>query len=114
MIEPGIDLPGLREAAINELLLFHVRKTPGKPASVYAAIGQISNPAWRENLLQSIGLLAVRGDAEKTAEAWIDSQSRMPPTEQVSAFYGLAVGIVERIAAPSPSAGAAKEKKSGP
>lgn len=109
IIEPGIDLPGLREAAINELLLFHIRKTPGKPESVYAAIGQISNPAWRENLLQSIGLLAVRGSAEKSAEAWIDSQSRMPPTEQVTALYGLAVGIAERIEPAKPVAAAGKK-----
>lgn len=97
------DLPGLREAILNELVLF-VAQQAEQPDPVYVGIGQIANPVWREEALTTAGrIFALRG-LQSAAEKWIEAQSRMPSTEQVTAFYGLALGLIERTAQPTPAA----------
>ncbi len=94
------DLPGLREAVLSEIV--HYTATNAQSSElVYTGIGAISNPVWREEALQTAGrIFALRG-MEKASETWIDAQNRMPPTEQVTAFYGLAIGLIERGDAPA-------------
>ena len=90
------DLPGLREAVLNEVVHFAALKAK-TPEAVYKAVGILANPVWREEALQTAGRVFVERRMEKEAEAWLESENRMPPTEQVCAFYALAAGIADRI-----------------
>lgn len=90
------ELPGLREAVLNELVQY-AASVAEKPDTVYAGIGQIANPVWREEALQTAGrAFALRG-LEKPAVQWLEAENRMPSTEQVTAFYGLCIGTIERV-----------------
>ncbi len=99
LLETGsIDLPGLREAVLNELIYQSANKAEN-PSDVYSAIGLLGNSVWREEALQTAGYIFVKRGMEKQAEAWLEAENRMPPTEQVAGFYALAVGLIDRAAA---------------
>lgn len=99
------DLPGLREVVLNEIMQYAAARVT-QPAPVYNAVGKLRNSGWRERILEAVSRqMAARG-FEKQCEEWIESQTSMPGTEEVMAFYGLARALIERqqtAAATSPA-----------
>jgi hypothetical protein len=88
------ELPGLCECALQEILQFVAAKAK-KPDAVYQVIWKVSNAVWREDLLISAGRTLAARNLAVEAEKWLNEQSRtMPPSEQVSALYGIASGLL--------------------
>ncbi|MEZ6042908.1 MAG: zinc ribbon domain-containing protein [Planctomycetaceae bacterium] len=89
-----VELPGLREAVLNEIFFFAATNAES-PEAVYKAVGAINNAVWREEVLQTIGRIFARRGLDNAAIAWLQAESRMPPTESVCGIYGLAVGLTD-------------------
>lgn len=97
-LDAGRNLPGFREALLNEIIEQAAERVKA-PEEVYAAIAGMSNPVWREEALQVASrILAQRGMAT-AAEKWLDGK-KIPPTELLTAYYGLVLGLLEQPAAP--------------
>ncbi|MBC7966132.1 MAG: hypothetical protein H7Z17_09430 [Fuerstia sp.] len=91
----GPELPGLRQAYVNELVASMAGST-ADPEYVLKAIGSLQNPVWREEAY----LIAGRNFANRKMEAavgkWIASQ-RLLGLEQISLMYGMAQVITNRV-----------------
>jgi hypothetical protein len=105
-IERTTDLPGYREAALQEILIEKANRTEN-PGDAYSMIGAVKNPVWREDLLCRVGTIFGARNMETIAEKWLNEEARkMPPTEQVCALFGLSGSVAGRI-----DATASQEKK---
>jgi len=93
-LNSGRDLPGFREALLNEIIE-DAATTATDPTKVYAAIGDVSNPVWREEALHIAGRVFARRGMTAQAEAWLDGE-KVPPTELVAAYYGIVLGLLEK------------------
>ena len=93
-LNSGRDLPGFREALLNEIIE-EVSQEAAEPTEVYAAIGDVRNPVWREEALRAAGRVFARRGMTSQVEAWLDGE-KVPPTELVAGYYGLVLGLLEQ------------------
>jgi hypothetical protein len=90
----GQNMPGFREALLNEIIE-QASEEADDPAGIYSAIAVLRNPVWREETLQVASRILARRGLTKASQAWLDSE-RVPPTELVTAYYGLVLGLLEQ------------------
>jgi hypothetical protein len=93
-LDSGRNLPGFREALLIEIIE-QAASTATSPDQVYRAIASLTNPVWREEALQIASRILARRGMTAEAEAWLDNE-KVPPTELVTAFYGLILGLLEQ------------------
>lgn len=93
----GNELPGLRQAYVNELVASMAR-TAKDPDYVLSAIADLPNGVWREEAYLIAGRNLVNRNLETSVRKWIDSH-RMPALEQISLMYGMAQVLADRAIA---------------
>jgi len=91
----GSELPGLRQAYVNELVANMARSTED-PAYLLTAIGTLQNGVWREDAYLIAGRNFAKRNMEAAVKKWTAEQ-RMPALEQITLMYGMAQVIVERV-----------------
>ena len=97
----GPELPGLRQASVNEL----VASMAGSTADldyVLKAIGSLQNPVWREEAYLIAGRNFGNRKMEGAVGKWIASQ-RLLALEQISLMYGMAQAITNRVSESPPT-----------
>ncbi len=90
----GNELPGLRQAYVNELVASMARNSKD-PDYVLTAIGSLANSVWREEAYLIAGRNLVNRNLEGPVRKWIGDQ-RMPALEQISLMYGMAQVLADR------------------
>ncbi|MEZ6033818.1 MAG: proline-rich domain-containing protein [Planctomycetaceae bacterium] len=101
----GNELPGLRQAYVNELVA-SLARTTDDVGVVLKAIGTLRNGVWREEAFLIAGRQFASRNFEENVKKWIVG-NRMPALEQISLTYGMAQVMIDRISA---AAVAAPEK----
>ena len=91
----GPELPGMRQAYVNELVSSMARET-ADPHYVLKAIGALQNGNWREDAYLIAGRNFGNRNMEGVVEKWIADQ-RMPALEQITLMYGMAQMINDRV-----------------
>ena len=91
----GPELPGMRQAYVNELVSSMARATTD-PAYALSAIGALQNSDWREEAYLIAGRNFGKRNMEGAVEKWIASQ-RLPALEQITLMYGMAQAINDRV-----------------
>lgn len=90
----GTDLPGIRQAFASELVESAANGTQD-PVYVLTAVSKMKNGVWREECYIIAGRVFADRNLDKKAESWM-SGTKIPPMEQISLFYGISLGILER------------------
>jgi hypothetical protein len=110
----GTALPGLQQAMVCELV-DSMAKSCKDPATVLNAIARLQNGVWREEAYVIAGEIFADRKIDGKVSAWI-AETRFPAMEQITLWYGISLGILERpipkVDAPSEatsSAGAGAE-----
>jgi len=94
----GPELPGMRQAYVNELIASMARETKD-PGYVLTAIGALQNGDWREEAYLTAGRNFGNRNMEGDVEKWIADQ-RLPALEQITLMYGMAQVIIDRANEP--------------
>jgi len=92
----GNELPGLRQAYVNELVASMARSAKD-PDYVLTAIGALPNSVWREEAYLIAGRNFVNRNLEAPVRKWLDAQ-RLPALEQICLMYGMALVLADRAA----------------
>lgn len=90
----GTELPGLRQAYVDELVA-NVARSTEDPGYVLTAIGALQNGVWREDAYLIAGRNFANRNLEAAVKKWAATQ-RMPALEQITLLYGMAQVIAER------------------
>ena len=91
----GPELPGMRQAYVNELVASMARET-ADPGYVLTAIGALKNGDWKEEAFLIAGRHFANRNMEGAVEKWIADQ-RLPALEQITLMYGMAQVIIDRV-----------------
>ncbi len=91
----GSELPGLRQAYVNELVASMAGSAPDLEY-VLTAIGSLQNPVWKEEAYLIAGRNFANRKMEDAVGKWIASQ-RLSALEQISLMYGMAQMITNRV-----------------
>ena len=91
----GPELPGMRQAYVNELVASMARET-ADPGYVLTAIGALQNGDWKEEAFLIAGRQFGNRNMEGAVEKWIAEQ-RLPALEQITLMYGMAQVIIDRV-----------------
>jgi hypothetical protein len=94
----GPELPGLRQAYVNEIVA-NVARSTEDPGYVLTAIGVLQNGVWREDAYLIAGRIFAKRNMEAAVKKWAAGQ-RMPALEQITLTYGMAQVIAERASKP--------------
>ena len=95
--DSGNELPGLRQAYVNELVASLARNADDAGV-VLKAIGTLRNGVWREEVFLIAGGQFASRNLEENVKKWI-AGNRMPALEQISLPYGMAQVIIDRLSA---------------
>ena len=90
----GPELPGMRQAFVNELVASMAHETTD-PGYVLTAIGALQNGDWKEEAYLIAGRNFADRNMEGAVEKWIAEQ-RLPALEQITLMYGMAQVINDR------------------
>lgn len=90
----GPELPGLRQAYVDELVANMARSTE-VPGYLLTAIGTLQNGVWREDAYLIAGRNFAKRNMEAAVKKWTADQ-RMNALEQITLMYGMAQVIAER------------------
>lgn len=91
----GPELPGLRQAYVDELVA-NVARSTEDPGYLLTAIGSLQNGVWREDAYLIAGRNFANRKLETAVKKWAAEQ-RMPALEQITLMYGMAQIIAERV-----------------
>jgi hypothetical protein len=90
----GPELPGLRQACVDELVA-HVARSVDDPGYLLTAIGTLQNGVWREDAYLIAGRNFANRNMEAAVRKWA-AEERMNALEQITLMYGMAQVIAER------------------
>ena len=91
----GPELPGLRQAYVDELVA-NVARSTEDPGYLLTAIGTLQNGVWREDAYLIAGRNFAKRNMEVAVKKWAAEQ-RMPALEQITLVYGMAQIIADRV-----------------
>ena len=105
----GPELPGLRQAYVDELVA-NVARSTEDPGYLLTAIGGLQNGVWKEDAYLIAGRNFANRNMEGAVKKWTAEQ-RMPALEQITLMYGMAQVIAERVVeAPADTEGNRKNR----
>lgn len=103
------NLPGIRQAMACELVQFQAVRVP-EPGAVLTQILQIQNGLWKEECFAIAAQELATRNMETAVLDWITA-NKVPSLEQITALYGLSLGVLARPEpeAPAPTPSGAKQ-----